>query len=92
MIAHAPGGKVDAQQEAGATRPQGTRRTTRRPLALPRQRTAAAAEARTPASSPHRLTALCGNADGCGWSQNLQIAACYTSSGENAVPGILALG
>jgi len=36
------------QQEAGATRPRGTRRSRRRPLALPRKRTAAAAEARPP--------------------------------------------
>lgn len=45
------------QYEADATRLRGTRRTARRPLSLPRQRTSAAAEARTPGSSPHRLGA-----------------------------------
>ena len=51
------GGKVGAHSKSGRNAPTGTRRTTRRPLALPRQRTAAAAELRTPGSSPHRLSA-----------------------------------
>ena len=58
VTAHAAtAGELAHQQKAGATRPRGTRRTTRRPLALARKRTAAAAEARTPGSSPHRLGA-----------------------------------
>jgi hypothetical protein len=46
LIVHATAvGKLPRQQKAGETRPRETRRTTGRPLALPRQRTAAAAEA-----------------------------------------------
>jgi len=41
--------------ESGRDAPAGTRRTTRRPLALVRKPTAAAAEAQTPGRSPPRV-------------------------------------
>jgi len=51
-------GRAGAHNRKRRDAPARTRRTTLRPLALPQQRTAAAAEARTPGSSPHRLSAV----------------------------------
>ena len=50
-------GRAGAHNRKRRDAPARTRRTTLRPLALPQQRTAAAAEARTPGSSPHQLGA-----------------------------------
>jgi hypothetical protein len=58
VAAHtASAGELAHTARSGRDAPAGTRSIRRRPLALPRQRTAAAAEARTPGSSPHRLSA-----------------------------------
>jgi len=48
FTAHATGGRAGSHSKSGRDAPAGTRRTTRRSLALVRKHTAAAAEVRTP--------------------------------------------
>jgi hypothetical protein len=49
-------GELAHTADAGRDAPAGSHRTGRRPLSLVRKHTSAAAEARTPATAPHRLS------------------------------------